>query len=834
MTSGNYYDVSLPSALSNVPRFSAFQESINIPNSTSNILQQELFEINQLIDDIHEFLHNLHFIFNTKILSHDATRIEWFYDGKQNLMELIKDSENIDSVLFQLLGVIDRASLKVPPSQLDILLNKFELTSDLVLDVKNAYISFMKKIDLAINYKEITENIIKSLRTEVKACAETFRKISELKLSSPKRHLPKFDLMKVTSRMKINDLSSTTSPVSNFSMKSIRLPTFCEHDEQLYQEYLLLDEKVKPLKVSLEFLPIKVDEFIQTSRGIFPHAASQIKEIYDNLIESWTHLTIELGILKKESLDTRWNEIFKYLITEITDKCTSLHNELKNKSEDNSHDDTYDAIGPIYKLCSNSITMISKAFAEGTVSDPDLITDFNEILLPKWQTLNNTLLKSSSSLSLPSSQTKKYSESIPILDHSLDEKGLKTFRTVKQRTSFTSKAERSRNVATPSDSLTTISENFSPENNELQAATLRSKASPTSGLSIDIGLNVDQAFTTSPFSIEQKDKVKDFFPKIQEQDHLDLRRRNLKQSLMKLNGEDDATEDEDDEATLVHATPKFPFEFDPAFTDRRSTMIKTLYSKQELFAYLLSNNSQRSTKLPLIKENFGCLGLPVLKKRVFVGAKPTKLPSISPNHPVFYSPIRRQSNHEAKTLSTSANKPIHLIYQDNDSQNPQKTLKPPLFLLKRNSLLCLGNQTSIIQQPQIKQVLGDSTNKSSFKKHSAVNCNYPNDKFTNKDRSSISLSRLSSITLTDTNTPNLSFAAHVNHFPESERSRPLSLYSQVSPSTSIVSPSTSIRSKSSTRSIPSSSPERPNSSIGSRFDEVHLVQPIKNTRPGWK
>ena len=50
-----------------------------------------------------------------------------------------------------------------------------------------------------------------------------------------------------------------------------------------------------------------------------------------------------------------------------------------------------DEVGNKYKMCSNSITLIQKAFKENIITDPELVTIFNHDLVPKWEELNNII-----------------------------------------------------------------------------------------------------------------------------------------------------------------------------------------------------------------------------------------------------------------------------------------------------------------------------------------------------------------------------------------------------------------------------------------------------------
>lgn len=850
---------SLKSFLTDIPRLGVIQELIQIPQPQPNLLHHDLLKINKLTDEIYGLLLNFQQALEVYINKSDDDGLEWYYDGKSDVIDLIEDTESIDGLISEILTVIDSSESSIDPQDLSGLLSKLETTSDLQLDVKKSLILLKRKVDISINYKEINETIIKSLKDEILLCIECFHKILESKLSSPNRLLPKFDLAQITAKMKINDLSSHSN--TNFSTKSLRLPTFNDFDESLYNDYLMLESRIKPLKVSLEFLPLKINEFNHLCSKISPQTANNIQITYNELMDNWNYLQLELENLKSESLDKRWNEIFKYLINEITYKCKTLREELRSKNSSNDGDldasDAMDIIGPAYKLCSNSITMINKAFTEGTITDSSLVPLFNEKLLPEWDLLNNTLMNASP---LPSS-SHRLSKSVDKLssnDHSLDENGLRTLQTVKRRSSMFNSGKKN---SPSSDPLGTIDENddklerksFSsrrsilidlPQKSQLNTVSSRSSSTPSelvspSALGIDLGVSVDQVSSKStPFSIEQKDKVRDFLanekngnPNSEQNQFLEMKRKNLKQSLMRLNGGVDIDDDEDDEATLVHATPKLSYDLESSFSDSRmsrSTLARNLYSIQELFNYLMKNSRHKPTKLPLIRDDYTSLGLPVIKKCYIDSSRPSRIPSISPNHPVFQSPQRKPSKDITGRVdySPTKNTPIEV--------KSQRTLKPPLFAMKRNSLL--------------KKPMNDSTNTTRNTKNSTLNQKQsslevrnnaktsPNSVDSNA-RSSISLSRLSGVSLSGMNTPNLSYSHNMKNSPEAKQR--MSLLSNISPSASLISSSLSYRSSSPTRQlspIRSTSPERPNSSIGSRFDEVHLIQPLKKTttKSAWR
>lgn len=688
--------MSVVEALSTLPRFPQF---IDIPEPNSKLLQHEVLRISKTLGSTYDYLHTSRQEV-TKILE-SKQPLEWFKNGKAEITRLLHEAEAIDIITSQLLAVVDDGA---DPDTLEELLSRFEQTSDMLLELKKQLLVLKETIDVAINYEEITCNIMKSLTNEILLCGQSFLKILKTKISSPKRHLPKFNLVEITSKMKINDIALSTNSNTDVSVEPLRLPTFNDADECLYNDYLTLDARMKPLKVSLDFLPLKISEFNHLAERIFPQAVSHVQKNYDTLVEAWNDLQAELRVLKRESVDKKWVEIFSYLVSEISKKCDDVHSQLKHARTENEKLAVVDAIGSSYKLCSNTITIISKAFSQGTVTDQYLAEEFNGTLVPKWEALNSTLL--SASVSPSSFRHSSYNDKIvysPSQDVMLDDFGLRVFQT--------SKRDR---FSLPIFSLESISKHSSQ--------------------GFDVGIPINRVMSGDPFSIEQK-KVIDLHPNIRSDVH--LTRKSLSATLMMLNRGMNMDENDDISSGKENQS-----------TD------STDFAKQELFKYLCTNHSQKATRLPLIREDYARLGLPVIQKMLILQPTISSIPSISPNHPVFQSPLREPESKQATT----------------------ETLKPPPEFALNPS------KNQIVVQKRRKPLA-------------------PSTKYNS------TLSRMSSLTLADT--PNLAYDGIKGLPPKSTGSRSLS------------------------RSIRSTSPERPDSSMGSRFDEVHLIQPVK-TKSAWR
>ncbi|EGW32600.1 uncharacterized protein SPAPADRAFT_153731 [Spathaspora passalidarum NRRL Y-27907] len=417
----------LSEVLSTAPNFSFFDELINIPQPGSKLLKHDIFRSGKLLQDIQSYLLDLikilKFVSEVSNEHIHANVLDWYLEGKEALFDIVRTIDSIESILNQLILVFESDEDEHIPSEL---VTSFDNANDVLLEVKKYMILVKRSLDIAINYQEINQGIIKALITEIEDCIKSIFKLRELKIASPKRVLPKFNLNDITRKMKINDFTATAGGVS---MKTIRLPTFNDTDEKLYCEYLEIESKINPLKISLNIVPIKIDEFNNMCSSAYKHEREEILAGYESMCEKWQYLHREMALLKHDTIDVKWNEIFKYLIEEIADQCDFMIEEIPtstcsslSSSPSTASSSTSslitDEIAIAYKQCANSITMITKAFNEQIIHDEALAEQFNNKLLPKWKQVCDLIQDSKSSRH----------RSLPVFKPSVAA-GLKSFQT---------------------------------------------------------------------------------------------------------------------------------------------------------------------------------------------------------------------------------------------------------------------------------------------------------------------------------------------------------------------------------------------------------------------
>lgn len=577
-------NIPLSGILATTPKFTSFNELV--PTTTPSLLLHEVFILNKVIDDIHKYLQEVLGVFATINIAHEE--LNWYHEGKDQVIDLCHNVESIESTISRLLNIID-GSIEGFKISTSLILSKFENASNILMEVKKYVIVYKKKVDIANNYKEIKENIIKSLSHEIDSCLNVASKLLQ-RTSSSTPDLAKLNLDRITSKMKINDLTQS-------QVKSIRLPTFNDHDESVYTEYLSLEDRINPLGISLNILPLKIEEFDAMCSGkLFPRERFEVLTAYDKLSELWHSLQKIRKVLKKECVDVKWNEIFKYLITENVLKCNTIIQNLETVQDKDAF--ITDDIGSMYKSCSNMISIIGKAFRENLITDPNLIPMFSDKLSTRWQLANDMLAR------------------------------------------FTEKKNSTPQIDKEMQAFQTISRSVTPE-------LIRDHSS----LGLDLGVNVNTS--NVPYSIQKKDKVQDFFNPLTTA--LEPRRRGLRFSLQSLNDVETMVEDDDASTLVTPKTPKFGFGQMCSFTHSKDNDFDVIL----FLSKLATTKPLKPTRIPMIQSNYFEKGLAITKKKYVDVKTPSRLPSISPNHPVFNSPDRRrESNNNDTSLIGTLGSPI--------------------------------------------------------------------------------------------------------------------------------------------------------------------------------
>lgn len=639
----------------------------------------EIFKLDKILDDVADYLSQvkLHRTRN----GHD---LKWYYEGRNTALQVLGVLSSIELYVSSILNIPQM-------SQNSVVALKLGRATALLLDAKKALLPTKKKVDIAANYHEVNHQIIDALAAEVGNCQTRYLRLLTLKLPSG---LPdNIDLEQITGKMRLGDMAHSGS----FSMQAVSLPAFSEDEQILYKEFDEFEKRLDPIRVSIDFLEDRVRDFNSQCGAAFPSSMIALNRNYERLRANWQRLLGDFLILKKEAIGPRWSKLFAYLIDDVLLRSIQLIEELKRQ---NGSIQISDHLGASFKLCSNTITLIHKAFLENVIYDKNLTTKFNDTLLPRWKEVNSLLVNE---------RLAKRRET-PLHTPDLTDDGLRVVRMIQRRTPLAESKELSPNP---------------------------------SGLGINLRLDVDPS-PTVPYSISKTDRIVDL--------SIDadlIPKTSLRMALLGLS-EDNGVQNEsdDDTDTLVHATP----------------VTSNTMDDESFQNFLRTSQSSTPSRIPLIASNYTALRLPVIKKMYVRGYSATRIPEISPTHPVFFSPDRNLMFRSPEQTRTP-------------DIGPMALLSPPVFQIARTPR---NGGRRVVSEGSI-------------------------DRRNSVSSTSSLRMRADMVSLSGLATPNLTYGAFLNDDMSPDRV-----------------------------SLRSSSPERPESSMGSRFDDIHLTQPVKLPKKGWR
>lgn len=447
-------------------------------NHTRPINPNDSFKIEKIIQELIEYLTKLSDSLE-RIQDRQLT-MDQFFEGRPTLIQVL-------AVLSQLDSFVSMVLLLPPVVQNPKSLANLKNVSLLQVDAKQLLLELKRRTDIAGNYKEIKDHMIYGLSEEVERC---FSKLEALKADFPPRTAiqESISLEDIISKMRV---APATTPGS-YSVRSVLLPIFEEAQRASHSEISNLEGNIDPIHVSMEFLEQRVNDFSTMCSTIFPRSALAISHDFGSLRRRWESLLQNFLLFKQDTADSSWNSLFTFIVSDLESRINAMVDEFLSE---NRRAVISDEFGTGFKLCSNTVTLVHKAFKEDLFILRDLLVIYNQQVLPRWDLLNALLL----------------GESLREVSG-----GSEAFRQLK------------------------TSRNFTP-----QASVFKSENESPSGSGIDFGLDINPS-PTVPYSISKTDRIVDLSidPDL-------VPKHSMRLALLAAN--QDAFEDDTD--TLVHVAP---------------------------------------------------------------------------------------------------------------------------------------------------------------------------------------------------------------------------------------------------------------------------------------
>lgn len=363
--------------MQNFSELLVIRSEFNFFQSIANLEPFDLSRLESVIDEVLSYILNVKRIFEYLDTLPEDTKanLDWLAEGRNKYYDIYRNVDSIDSVVLQSLNLLETNLSKDSSIADGGIFDKLDKLSELSLEVKQTHLlAFKSNVDVSTEYNEIFNLTMNSINNELENCLKKCFRIHERRFSSPVRHAPTFNLEMLTKKL----LKQKTN---------LRLPLLNEIDNELYEEFLDLKSIVDPLRASLQFIPMRIEEFNQKHSDLSFLNVEKITNKYNSLIKELDFLQNEVNDLKYELVDKRWSEIFSYLNTEMTYLITSVEKEtakLTHLKNSNSSIETQIIKKMKYtcEIIENTFTLINQAIDEKLI-DLNVVEKSNE-LAERW------------------------------------------------------------------------------------------------------------------------------------------------------------------------------------------------------------------------------------------------------------------------------------------------------------------------------------------------------------------------------------------------------------------------------------------------------------------
>lgn len=304
-----------------------------------------LVKLNKILNDIYEYALNM---LQALTEAHAILDIKWCYEARASITRTQSTATALDKTL-----------LKVPSIPTDSpIFTKFSEVCELVVEVQKSALEIRNKSDLAADYIDLTENVIRSVKVEIGTCLEAYRRLRMLVDSTSSS----YDWDEVTQLLPLNS----------------KTPPFSIGDETVYNDMQSLSQQLEPFDISLDIIARKIEDFSRVCADT---------TINDELVYNFNAVRIEYVQLMEELAEfkelwsrAKWREVVEFFIAGCRERLKN--GQWESAEADSPFSVLLDGSVSLIRIVLDAIRIAKKYLEE--VQDALLMIQYNELVL-EWK-----------------------------------------------------------------------------------------------------------------------------------------------------------------------------------------------------------------------------------------------------------------------------------------------------------------------------------------------------------------------------------------------------------------------------------------------------------------
>ncbi|RPA94920.1 KAR9-domain-containing protein [Choiromyces venosus 120613-1] len=245
--------------------------------------------------------------------------VEWAAQGRESLNEVDAAIGKFSSLVHVYVELIDELQNREDSDEVEKVLVEILKSMEEVMDGWNEVKVVLKgvkdQVETAMEWTELWTMILQDIQAELDACQTIVFEEEE------KRHR---SMMEDTSTVDLDALETIIeeTPIS-------ALPKVTETAGEEESSLLGLMARMQPLRVSLDFLPMRLQSFQARAEGIFPSACEDLATRRNALEKKWKKLDSDVEGLKKELGEDKWVALFRNAGVQTANMMSSVERSLK-------------------------------------------------------------------------------------------------------------------------------------------------------------------------------------------------------------------------------------------------------------------------------------------------------------------------------------------------------------------------------------------------------------------------------------------------------------------------------------------------------------------------